>query len=66
MRASPDSWEIVMVKVKCVKGFTLKNIKYVKDEEYEMPLAQATDYSEYFEKMKAKPKNKSKATEENK
>jgi len=55
-----------MVKVKCVRGFTLKNIKYVKGDEYNIPAVDAKDYAEYFEKMKAKPKNKAKATEENK
>ena len=66
MRASLDSWEIVMVKVKCVRGFTLKNIKYVLGDEYNISAVDAKDYAEYFEKMKAKPKNKAKATEENK
>tara|TARA_R100001530_G_scaffold65740_1_gene47055 strand:+ start:534 stop:701 length:168 start_codon:yes stop_codon:yes gene_type:complete len=55
-----------MVKVKCVKGFTLSGVFYEADQQYEMPAAVATDYAEYFEKMKAPPKNKAKKTKENK
>jgi len=55
-----------MVKVKCVKGFTLSGVFYEDGEEYEMTVAVATDYAEYFEKMKAPPKNKAKRTKENK
>ena len=55
-----------MIKVRCIKGFTLKGTLYVEGEAYDMPLPEATDYAEYFEKMKAPPKNKAKKTGENK
>jgi len=55
-----------MVKVRCIKEFTLGGKLYSRGDEYEMPAKQATDYGEYFEKMKSPPKNKAKQTEENK
>ena len=55
-----------MIKVRCSKGFTLKGTLYVEGEAYDMPLAEATDYAEYFEKMKTAPKNKAKKTQVNK
>jgi hypothetical protein len=55
-----------MIKVRCIKGFTFKGALYVEGEAYDMPLAEATDYAEYFEKMKTAPKNKAKKTQENK
>ena len=55
-----------MVKVICVRGFTLKNIKYVKGDEYNILAKEAKDYSEYFERMTYVPNNKAKLTEENK
>jgi uncharacterized protein YjlB len=54
------------MKVRCVRSFTLKGVLYVSGDQYDMPAKQATDYAEYFEKMKAYPKNKAKKTEENK
>ena len=54
------------MKVRCIKEFTLAGMLYVKGDEYDLPAAKATDYAEYFEKMKTTPKNKSKKTEENK
>jgi hypothetical protein len=55
-----------MVKVKCVKGFTLSGVFYEDGEEYEMPVAVATDYAEYFERAAPKPRTKKMKTEENK
>ena len=54
------------MKVRCVKSFTLTGILYENGAEYDVPAKTATEYAEYFEKMKAYPKNKAKKTEENK
>ena len=54
------------MKVRCVKSFTLTGILYEDGAEYDVLAKTATDYAEYFEKMKTTPKNKSKKTEENK
>ena len=55
-----------MIKVKCIKEFTLKGRLYIAGDEYKMPAKEAKDYSEYFERMASVPNNKAKQTEENK
>lgn len=54
------------MKVKCIKEFSLAGQLYVKNEQYDLPAAQATDYAEYFEKSAPKPKTKKQKTQENK
>jgi len=54
------------MKVRCVKSFTLKGVLYVSGDKYDMPVKTATEYAEYFKKMRTAPKNKSKKAEENK
>ena len=54
------------MKVRCIKEFTLAGTLFEKGGEYEMSVGQATDYAEYFEKMKVAPQNKAKKTKVNK
>ena len=55
-----------IMKVKCVKGFTLAGTLYEEGGVYEMPTKVATDYAEYFERSAPKPRTKKAKTQENK
>jgi len=56
----------MVVKVECIKEFTLAGRLYAAGEQYDIPAKQAKDYGEYFERMTPPSPNKSKKTEENK
>ena len=56
------------VKVKCIREIIIStlNLHCMVGEEYSIPIVVADGYDDCFEKMKTKPKNKARATEENK
>ena len=56
----------MVVKVECIKEFTLAGRLYAAGEQYDILAKVAKDYREYFERMTPPPKNKQVETEENK
>ena len=56
----------MVVKVECIKEFTLAGRLYAVGQQYDILAKDAKDYREYFERMTPPPSNKSKKTEENK
>jgi len=56
------------VKVKCIRAIKISSLGLdcLVGEEYSVPLVVADGYDDCFKKMETKPKNKARATEENK
>tara|TARA_R100001594_G_scaffold148319_1_gene203221 strand:- start:2879 stop:3082 length:204 start_codon:yes stop_codon:yes gene_type:complete len=56
------------VKVKCIREIKIPSLGLhcLVGEEYSVPLVVADGYDDCFKKMETKPKNKARATEENK